>query len=157
LENNLSDPELKIAYRIAQTKKLSWLLSFYIGTNIGYLAIPAVNLIVTQFRDEHDSRVSFPAIYEAYPDEHRDDHRLDTNWQRLQRDLKFEAIHYSLLIIVAIVSIVLLQKTTWYFRVLPFVMVAMNVTTLPFFPGAFAVRIRCLQACAVFGTIYFNI
>jgi len=136
---------------------LSWLLSFYIGTNVGYLAIPGISLIIQAFVDVDHHRTAFPEVYEAYPDENRDDFRLDTNWQRLQRDLTFETIHYSLLILVAIVSIVLLQKTTWYFRVTPFVMVAMNVTTLPFFPGAFAVRIRLLQACGVFGAIYFNI
>jgi len=43
---------LKIAYRIAQTPKLSWLLSFYIGTNIGYLAMPVISLIVQAFVDE---------------------------------------------------------------------------------------------------------
>jgi len=124
---------------------------------VGYLAIPGISLIIQAFVDVDFHRTTFPEVYEAYPDENRDDFRLDTNWQRLQRDLTFETIHYSLLILVAIVSIVLLQKTTWYFRVLPFVMVAMNVTTLPFFPGAFAVRIRLLQACGVFGAIYFNI
>jgi len=144
LENTLSDPELKIAYRIAQTKKLVWLLSFYIATNMGYVAIVTSSVIKQSFMDREYHRPEYPEVYEAYPDEKRDDFRLDTNFQRLQRDLKYEIIHYSVLIFVTIASIVLLKKTTWYFRVIPFVLVDMNVTTLPFFPGALAIRIRCL-------------
>jgi len=61
---------------------------------------------------------------------------LDTNLLRLLQHQGYLCAQYGVLIITTIVSMVLLNKTKWFFDVLPYVLALMNMCTFPFWASA---------------------
>jgi len=60
-----------------------------------------------------------------------------------------------MLILATIISIVLLEWTKWYFRVLPYVLLVCNLGSLPLFP-VYPFRIQMMMSLGVFSSIFLN-
>ena len=63
-----------------------------------------------------------------------EDFQLDANFHRMMRESKYVIIQYTVLFVSNIVSMILLCKTKWYFRALPYTLALMNVCLLPIWP-----------------------
>jgi len=86
-----------------------------------------------RYRDHYDHRERFPELKQFY-EPLNDDVELDANFHKMLREQKYVVAQYVLLIFLAFVSMILLKKTKWYFRVLPYTLALMNVCALPLWP-----------------------
>jgi len=84
-------------------------------------------------RDNYDHRERFPELKQFY-EPLNEDIELDANFHKMVREQKFVITQYVLLIFCAMISMVLLKKTKWYFRVLPYTLALMNACAIPFWP-----------------------
>jgi len=134
-ENKLSNAELRTAYQEQQTKKSMILLAVYAVGNFGFATAALVPAIFARVRDNYDHRERFPELKQFY-EPLNEDTELDANFDKMMRETNYVIAQYALLILLAIVSMVLLKKTKWYFRVLPYTLALMNVCAVPFWPVA---------------------
>jgi len=95
-----------------------------------------VPLIKTLFNPKYDQRVGSPELSEFYPISDVETVELDTNRLKLLQHQGYLCVQYLLLMITTIVSMVLLNKTKWFFDVLPYVLALMNMCTFPFWASA---------------------
>ena len=154
-KNKLSSPELLTAYRMNWTRKSQYLLLCYLATNIGFLYVP-LHPFVKQLFVSYDRRQNYPQVEKNYPILDEDNFEDDPNYQKMILEMTYCCIQYLVLIIATIISILLLEWTKWYFRVLPFVLFVMNICSLPLFP-VFPFRVQMLMSLFVFTSIFVNV
>jgi len=131
--NKLSNAELRMAYQEQQTKRSVILLAVYAVGTLGFLLPVLVPTFKVHTRDHYDHRERFPELKQFYKPLD-DDLQLDANYHKLVRDQKYVIAQYMLVLLSIFASMILLCKTKWYFRVLPYTLALITMCWLPFWP-----------------------
>jgi len=148
--NKLSSAELRMAFQEQQTKRAVILLGVYAIGTLGFLVPVLLPTFNVHTRDHFDLRERFPELKQFY-EPLDEDLQLDANYHKLVRDQKYVIAQYTLVLLSTVASMILLCKTKWYFRVLPYTLALMNVCSLPFWP-VFSLKICVLM---VMGNLVF--